>query len=58
MATNSLTIDARPDEVWAVLADARCDFSRAVREIGKAIVPAETAAAAKNGGGRWFGKAA
>jgi pilus assembly protein CpaE len=42
----------------AVLADARCDFSRAVREIGKAIVPSETAAAAKGGGGRWFGKAA
>src|SRR4051812_20930883 len=42
----------------AVLSDARCDFSRAVREIGKAIVPAETASAAKNGGGRWFGKAA
>src|SRR5215211_784108 len=31
----------------AVLADARCDFSRAVREIGKAIVPAETSSAAK-----------
>ena len=41
----------------AVLADARCDFARAVREIGKEVVPAEVA----TGGGtakRWFGKAA
>jgi pilus assembly protein CpaE len=39
----------------AVLADARADFSRAVREMSKAIAPAESAAGA--GQRRWFGKA-
>jgi pilus assembly protein CpaE len=39
----------------AVISDARADFSRAVREMAKAIAPVETAAA-KAGGKRWFGK--
>ncbi len=48
----------------AVLADARADFSRAVREMAKAVAPAEAAASAPKGAiapkgeRRWFGKAA
>jgi pilus assembly protein CpaE len=38
----------------AVLADARADFSRSLREMAKAIVPAEVAAG--KGSRRWFGK--
>jgi pilus assembly protein CpaE len=38
----------------AVLADARAEFSRAVREMAKSVVPAE-AEAGKNGR-RWFGR--
>jgi len=40
----------------AVLADARADFSKAVREMAGAIVPAE--ADGDKGSRRWFGKAA
>jgi pilus assembly protein CpaE len=39
----------------AVLADAKADFSRAAREMAKAVIPAETEAA--KGQRRWFGKA-
>ena len=43
----------------AVLSDVRADFSRAVREISKAIIPAEAGAPkAAPSSGRWFGKAA
>jgi hypothetical protein len=49
----------------AVLADARADFSRAVRDMAKAVSPVESAAAtpkkgaaAPKGDRRWFGKAA
>ena len=38
----------------AVLSDPKADFSRALREMAKELVPAETAAGAKK---RWFGKA-
>ncbi|MBA2615388.1 MAG: AAA family ATPase [Actinobacteria bacterium] len=38
----------------AVLSDARAEFSRAVREMAKAVVPAEADAA--KGGRRWFGR--
>jgi pilus assembly protein CpaE len=38
----------------AVLSDTRADFSRAVREMAKAFVPAETAS--DKGQRRWFGK--
>jgi pilus assembly protein CpaE len=37
-----------------VLSDGRADFSRALREIGKAVVPAEAAPA--RGERRWFGR--
>jgi pilus assembly protein CpaE len=40
----------------AVLADARADFSKAVREMAKSIVPADTGDG--KGARRWFGKAA
>ncbi|MBW3593295.1 MAG: AAA family ATPase [Actinobacteria bacterium] len=38
----------------AVLSDPKADFSRAVREMAKELVPTETGAGAKK---RWFGKA-